>query len=273
MIRLILLLAIISYSIAHGESLHDYVIMMAFETNVKEEEIIERIEEVNLLRAFDLEERNSLGETPLIASAKIKAPKVLKFLLSKNVYLDAVDSEGYTALHIAVRHKSREYEVDKEIIEQLVLAGANLEARGPFGDTPLMTAIKSQRHIEIVNFLIENGANIFTKDSHGWGLLESVISFPRYINPKIVKKFIDLGLDVNSKVPVENSPLLLATVYGTDEIFDLLIEAGADVNALSDKGNSVLYLLMKSRPNSRFIERLRKLGAQEVCTRCDNTTD
>ena len=273
MIRLILLLAAISYSIAHGESLHNYVIMMAFETNVKEEEIIERIEEVTLLRAFDLEERNSLGETPLIASAKIKAPKVLKFLLSKNVNLEAVDNEGYTALHTAVRHKSREYEVDKEIIEQLVLAGANLEARGPLGNTPLMIAIKSQRRYEIVKFLIENGANIFTKDDWDWGLLERVITRPRYTDPKIVRKLIDLGLNVNSKVPVENSPLLLAAVYGTDEIFELMIEAGADVNALSDKGNSVLYLLLKSRPNSPFIERLRKLGAQEVCTRCDNTTD
>ena len=273
MVRFFLLLVAISYSIAHGESLHNYVSMAAFGANVKEEEVIEKIEKALLFRTFDFDERNSRGKTPLIVTAKFKNPKVLKFLLSKNVNLEAVDHEGYTALHNAIMYKYAEHNVELEIIEQLVLAGANLEARGPLGETPLMIAIKSQRHIEIVNFLIENGANIFTKDSHGWGLLESVISFPRYINPKIVKKFIDLGLDVNSKVPVENSPLLLATVYGTDEIFDLLIEAGADVNALSDKGNSVLYLLMKSRPNSRFIERLRELGAQEVCVQCDNTTD
>ena len=273
MVRLILLLVAISYSVAHGESLHNYVSMAAFGYEVKEEEVIEKIEETLLFRTFDFDERNSRGETPLMVTAKYKIPKVFKFLLSKNVNLDAVDNEGYTALHKAVRYKSPEYNVDKEIIEQLVLAGANLEARGPFGDTPLMIAIKSQRHIEIVNFLIKNGANIFTKDSHGWGLLERVISYPRYTNPKIVEKLIDLSLNVNSKVPVENSPLLLAAIYGTNEIFDLLIEAGADVNALSDKGNSVLYLLMKSRPNSRFIERLRKLGAQEVCTRCENTTD
>ena len=273
MVRLILLLAAISYSVAHGESLHNYVSMAAFGYEVKEEEVIEKIEETLLFRTFDFDERNSSGETPLIVTARYKVPKVLKFLLSKNVNLDAVDNEGYTALHNAIMYESAEHNVEKEIIEQLVLAGANLEARGPLGQTPLMIAIRGQRHIEIVNFLIENGANIFTKDSHGWGLLESVISFPRHIDPRIVKKLIDLGLNVNSKVPVENSPLRLAAVYGTDEIFDLLIEAGADVNALSDKGNSVLYLLMKSRPNSRFIERLRKLGAQEVCTRCDNNTD
>ena len=273
MVRLILLLVAISYSIAHGESLHNYVSMAAFDSEVKEEEVIEKIEEALLFRTFDFDERNSSGETPLIVTATYKVPKVLKFLLSKNVDLDAVDSEGYTALHLAVKHKSREYEVDKEIIEQLVLAGANLEARGPLGNTPLMIAIKSQRRYEIVKFLIENGANIFTKDDWDWGLLERVITRPRYTDPKIVRKLIDLGLNVNSKVPVENSPLLLAAVYGTDEIFDLMIEAGADVNALSDKGNSVLYLLMKSRPNSRFIDRLRKLGAQEVCTQCDNTTD
>ena len=273
MIRLILLLATLSYSIAHGESLHNYVSMAAFDSSVKEEEVIEKIEETLLHRTFDFDERNSRGETPLIVTAKYKIPKVLKFLLSKNVNLEAVDNDGYTALHKAVRYKSQEYNVDKEIIEQLVLAGANLEARGPLGETPLMIAIESQRRYEIVKFLIENGANVFTKDEWDWGLLERVITRPRYTDPKIVRMLIDLGLNVNSKVPVENSPLLLAAVYGTDEIFDLMIEAGADVNALSDKGNSVLYLLMKSRPNSRFIKRLRKLGAQEVCTRCDNTTD
>lgn len=55
-----------------------------------------------------------------------------------------------------------------------------------------------------------------------------------------VKECLDNGADVNAKERFGNSTLISALGCGHTKIAKLLIERGADINAVNDKGFSVL---------------------------------
>jgi len=61
------------------------------------------------------------------------------------------DEKGWYPLHLAVQAGHL------EIVKFLIARGANINARGPFGTTPLRWALKSDQHI-IANYLLEKGA-------------------------------------------------------------------------------------------------------------------
>jgi len=94
-------------------------------------------------------------------------------------------------------------------VERLIESGANVNAVTPFGRTPLMSAT-AYGHINIVRFLLENGADINIKDTHnGWTAL-----------------MFSTGL--------KNEEF---------EIAQLLIENGADVNETSTKHGATALMM------------------------------
>ena len=93
---------------------------------------------------------------------------------------------------------------DIEAVKQHLAAGADVNAGGVFGKTPLHLAALND-HKEIAELLIAKGA------------------------------------DVNAKQAVEGeTPLHLATWDGYKEIAELLINNGADVNAKDEDGRTPL---------------------------------
>ena len=83
---------------------------------------------------------------------------------------------------------------------------------------------------------------------------------------KVIKEMVKQGLNINaqsSKGKLKDTPLSIAVQQDLKDIFDLLIDLGANVNATVDNGNSVLFLsVMNYRgENGYFIERLIIKGA------------
>jgi len=124
------------------------------------------------------EEANVTDETPLIqaiSSGGSKRLELIKFLLDNgaNNFEASREGDGYKAIHVAF-YIHRENEV-YQIVKLLVDAGANVNAPTSeydyeiddlHRDTPLTLAIKNE-YISVVNFLLENGADIYIKNYQG----------------------------------------------------------------------------------------------------------
>jgi len=137
------------------------------------------------------------GSTPLIEAIREgNVAEARRIIASCTTDLDEEDSEGYTALYLAVYY-------NQEMISRMLLtAGASLLALGPTlnnalftacihnsmvciqaclaqgadincaqpltGNTPLMEAIRSDHPIAMAAFLISMGANVAAVDAKGW---------------------------------------------------------------------------------------------------------
>jgi hypothetical protein len=81
-------------------------------------------------------------------------------------------------------------------VQRLIGLGANVNTVTSFGRTPLMSAT-AYGHINIVRFLLENGADINIKDTHnGWTALMFSTGFENE-EFEIAKLLIENGADVN----------------------------------------------------------------------------
>jgi ankyrin repeat protein len=98
-------------------------------------------------------------------------------------------------------------ETDK--IRQSIAADKNVVTlRDKLGRTLLMEAAIFKRE-DIAKLLIENGADVNTKEVKGWTALHFAIQ--SYL-PDLVKLLISKGADVNARTHYDNTPLHEATM-------------------------------------------------------------
>lgn len=60
----------------------------------------------------------------------------------------------------------------------------------------------------------------------------------------IIHAFLKKGLDINEKQitgPFQRTPLQMSVVLNLREVFDFLLEKGADINAVDANGNTILF--------------------------------
>ena len=84
----------------------------------------------------------------------------------KTKHIDAVDEDGWTALHFAAEKG------DMDEVERLLAAGANVDARTtggfPRNSTPLSIAAFYD-HLDVMRLLLDRGADIEARDNKGCG--------------------------------------------------------------------------------------------------------
>ena len=77
-----------------------------------------------------------------------------------------------------------------------------------------------------------------------------------------VQALLEAGADVNAISDADGMALILAAARGHTEIVRMLLEAGADVNAKTSNGNTAL-LRAAARGHAGIVELLRKAGAKK----------
>lgn len=100
--------------------------------------------------------------------------------------LNAHDAEGNTLLHKVGEAKLYEDEAvnldaQRRIIETLIHAGANVNARAKWEKTPLHVCSNSDNAAEIAKILLANGADVNAKDDDGATLLFGTLPNQRII--------------------------------------------------------------------------------------------
>lgn len=212
----------------------------------------------------DINAKSYNGITALIAAINSGlSENIIAKLISLKPNFNTQDNWGRKALSHAVSKNN------SNIVKLLLNAGAE------FNDDIYLHHISnfhSKNALQIFDMLIKKGINLNLTDAHGNTALISIISRCRCYND-IIKKLIESGIDVNIKNLSEQSALNMEvskpTPYLNEEIIEALIKAGADVNAIDNKGKSILqYALLRhqesrNKVNLRIINLLKKFGAKE----------
>jgi len=135
--------------------------------------------------------------------------------------------------------------------------GGKLNARTESGESVLAYALKSRVDQDMLELLVENGADLFYADDEGVSVLDFAVT---YNNMFMVELLLEKGKDVNDVTRKSGfTPLMAAVCYGRYDIFRVLLEVGADINAVERKGMTALDFAKKMRKTS-MIKRLEEIA-------------
>ncbi len=166
-----------------------------------------------------IEDRDATNCTPLHCAAQTANVKVVKWLLKHKANVNAAAYDGFTPLHLTT---------DGEIARLLIRAGADLKRKDNWGKTPLQRAAQLQ-HKEVSEAILASG---FSLDLTSALLLDRRDDAKKIIKrkPAEVKR-----VEPDADLWGNTSPLGIAAGNGDSEMVALLLQAGAPVNATTDR--------------------------------------
>ncbi len=130
-----------------------------------------KVKEVKSLleQGADIHTQNEWGLTPImLASQYNPSVNVLKALLDAGADIQEAEPKYRSnALHLAANKGT-----SPKIIEELLKAGADLNARNYLGETALIMAVNTNPETRVVTALLKAGADINARDYQGHSVLE-----------------------------------------------------------------------------------------------------
>jgi len=155
-------------------------------------------------------------------------------LLRRGIDPNSVDPTGQPVLHVAAR------EGNVEVVQALVAAGADIDKRNAFQETPIMLASLAG-HTKIVDFLVSKEAQI---NQPGWTPLLYAATNG---HNEIIKILIENHAYIDSSSPNGSTPLMMAVRGGHISTAQLLLEEGADPTIKNEAGDSAASWAEKAK--------------------------
>ena len=182
--------------------------------------------------------------------------QVTTCLETSAVDLTAPNASGFTPLHSAAASTE-----NPAVVEALLAAGANLEARnGSRGETPLHSAAGSNENPAVVAALIAAGANV-QEDADG-GMTPLHYAACCNENPAVIDTLLAAGANVREDADGDKTPLHYAADNNENPaVIETLIAAGANVREDADDGMTPLHYAAGYNENPAVVAALIAAGA------------
>ena len=219
------------------------------------EEICDAIDSDNHFRLLEwirisiIDEKNEVGNTPLIYSAFKGSKACLRLLIGRKANIEIRGGNGRTALMQAAEKGNL------ECVEILLKHGADIESSDDYGLTALALAANFGQ-IETIKLLIKHKANI-----EGHGKLNQTERKPTETeNNECVSDLSTQEADHKTNYKNRDTPLIFAAYEGHVNVVKLLIENKANIHARGEFGRTAL-LNAAENGHTECIEELLKHGA------------
>ncbi len=180
------------------------------------------------IHAEDIDEN-----TALIKALRAGLEMTQAIIIDTNI--QARDSRGRTALHIAVMNRA-----DPAIITFLISKKADVNARDKNGDTALHIAVRNNDRAS-GEILLAYGADVFTPNVSGESALKAALTRMGgrqdwVLNSNVIKSSDGAG----------NTPLHLAAEWQLTPVVSLIIDKGGDPNARNANGETPIFNAVKA---------------------------
>jgi ankyrin repeat protein len=204
--------------------------------------------------------RDRLGAAPLARAARAGHVALVELFLARGAAIDARNLEGATALYGATENERR------ATIALLLANKADPNLPGPSDVTPLAAAA-FKGNDRIVDVLIAGGAAADLIDSTG----KSAITYAAARGFALVaRRLLAVGVDATRAYGHGLTALMWAAGHEEGvgsrsalEVVDLLLDAGAPIDAADDRGRTAL-MTAAELGHGAIVERLLARGADRA---------
>lgn len=190
-----------------------------------------------LSKRVDIEPKSSTdhGATPLHLAAERNQSQLVLMLHRAGSDLESRDYLKRTALHRASRAGSM------QAVRTLIRLRADVHATDRALNTPLLTASRLPGRAEILEALIDAGADINRRSRHDMTALHHAIT----TDTRATATLLSHDIDLDARDSEGRTALLLAATRDIDKHWPRIkqvIEARADLNAKDKAGNTLLKI-------------------------------
>ena len=210
--------------------------------------------------------------TPLMIATHLKNLNAVEFLLKHGAIVDLRDKLNKSSLHYGVEsfmRALRSSDTSLDVVNCLLNHGADINAPMNGKYTLLMSA-SSCHQVELVNFLLEQGANVLLKDEDGNTALHLACGI--WSSPScacdVLNCLTENGADINAIRNDNSTPLMLASSGGYVDQVTFLIKHGANVHLQDKNGDRALHHAARNMNN--WLEIVCALTAAGVSHMCNN---
>ncbi len=200
-----------------------------------------------------LESKDKDGNTPLIKACQTMNVDIAEYLIDKGADVNAKGALGITPL-IAIRKRKDE---PYDLIQHLIKMGADVNAKfypGVGDYTVLHTALGN---VKITKLLIDNGADVNAKNLMGTPLQRAISNK----NVEIAELLVESGAKLQ-EFSFGNTELHLAAIKGRADHVPLLVKYGTDVDVQNEIGRTPLYYA-SMHGHRKTVEALIAAGADK----------
>lgn len=205
--------------------------------------------------------------TPLMIAARRNNLNAVEFLLKHGAIVDLQDKRNKSSLHYGVDRASFTGDTSFDVLSCLLNHGADINAPMNGKCTPLMMACRSHHvSLPLVNFLLQQGANVHLKDKDGKTALHFACENRSWkpASCDLLNCLTENGADINALRKDNSTPLMVASSCGGVDQITFLIKRGANVHLQDKNGDTALH--HAARNNSlETVCALTAAGASQMC--------
>lgn len=155
-------------------------------------------------------------------------------LLNAYLYRHNVEKENSSALFWAAKH-------GQEATAKMLLLSEGADVRATTRDGVRQTALHQaslRGHVRIVEILIRNGADVEAEDCAGMTSLHLAV---RRRFKSVTRMLLENGADIRKPYPFSYHTVLHEATWGSVAMVQLLLEKGADIEALDENKQTPLH--------------------------------
>ena len=188
---------------------------------------------------------NKRNETALTLAWLYKNEGAINVLLNSNADPNIADEAyGNTCLHNAVSEQC-----SKEVLQALIDHGANVNATNKRTETALQQACLYNNE-GAINVLLNSNADPNIADEDGDTCLHDAVIDPGDCSKEMLQAVISHGAHVNATNKRNVTPLMKACQYGNLDVINVLLSAAADIEMTDDFGRQCLHFVFYSGKHS-----------------------
>ncbi|XP_071095493.1 putative ankyrin repeat protein RF_0381 [Haliotis cracherodii] len=184
----------------------------------------------------DINTKGQNGMTPLMLAAQNAHRQVFDFLVGQGASMSIMSRAEMSILHVAC--EGGNVPIVKYVLEQNV---TDINSRRRDGSTAAMLAV-FRGHGDVFNLLVSKGADLTLLDDKGSTFVDLAI---RGGNTEIVEYVLQQNsVDINKK-HCGLTPVMLAVVNGKLDVFNFLVQKGADLSVMHADHETTLHMACK----------------------------